>query len=267
MCPNDDSYTSGSDRKEHLQGISASPGPELPAEPRQLMKANTPFKFSDTNPKTRGWRPLHELCLCVGIHVRERLREGIYLSDILLPLCDFPVRQDIVGDELKVCDKKEPRHLTGQWLQLRCALWLTCFIKYWLHLSLRWKKKKGLPNKRSLYLVSRKTLLDKHFSFIPLLSVTGANCWPEQKNKIFPLLPRIFLLCKMIKDTFSPPMFSPVHQHNFITFCIWKQQMCFNSDHLNSRTPTFCQKLLFPMMAPEQVIHLRLAPLLRTFIV
>lgn len=36
----------------------------------------------------------------------DRDWERIFLSDILLPLCDFPVRQDIVGVELQVCDKK-----------------------------------------------------------------------------------------------------------------------------------------------------------------
>lgn len=147
------------------------------------------------------------------------------------------------------------------------ALWLMAHTLYQILIAFkpplkeRKKKKKGFPNKRSLYLVSRKTLLDKHFSFIPLLSITGANCWPEQKNKSFRLLPQIFLLCKMIEDAFSSPMFSPV----FITFCIWKRQMCVNGDHLNSRTPTFCQELLFPTTAPEQLMFPRLAPLLRTF--
>lgn len=192
MCPNDDSYTSGSDSKEHLQGISGSPGPEL--NPDNWWK-QTLRSSSLTQTQRQEADGHYTSCVCV-----LGFREGIFLSDILLPLCDFPVRHDIVGDELQVCDKKEPRHLTWQWLQVRCALWLTCFIKYWLHLSLSWKKKKGFPNKQSLYLVSRKTLLDKHFSFIPLLSVTGANCWPEQKNKIFRRLPQILLLCKMIKD-------------------------------------------------------------------
>lgn len=120
--------------------------------------------------------------MSVGNRVGERDTEREnFLSNTLLPLCDVPVRQVIVGGELQVCDK---RALTSS----RQRLHLMSHMLYQILIAF-----KPLLHKQTVTL-SGFTELDKHFSFIPPLSVLGANCWPEQKNTIFFLPPQILFV-------------------------------------------------------------------------
>lgn len=83
MCPNDDSSTSGSDSREHLQGISASPGLELPAGPK-----------ADESKHSIQERPLQipRVCVCVRalgfmwLTERETERENVSVKYPPAPL-------------------------------------------------------------------------------------------------------------------------------------------------------------------------------------
>lgn len=105
----------------------------------------------------------------------------MFLSNTLLPLCDVPVRQVIVGGELQVCDK---RALTSSRQQLH----LMSHMLYQILIAF-----KPLLHKQTLTL-SGFTELDKHFSFIPPLSVLGQTVGHKKKKKLLFLPPRILFV-------------------------------------------------------------------------
>lgn len=112
----------------------------------------------------------------------------MFLSNTLLPLCDIPVRQVIVGGELQVCDK---RGLTSSRQRLR----LVSHMLYQILIAF-----KPLLHKQTVTL-SGFTELDKHFSFIPLLSVPGQTVGQNKRIR-FSFCPLRYF-CKMIKHPFT----------------------------------------------------------------
>lgn len=86
---------------------------------------------------------------------------------------------------------------------MRCALWLTCFIKYWLHLSLSWKEKKRTSQTNSHFIwFQGKPYSTNIFLLFPCRPLQGQTVGQNKRIRFSVCSLRYFCSVKWKKDTF-----------------------------------------------------------------